>query len=50
MVFSGISTFYGKAEEAFKLLGIAPELIFVGGVEYWEGMTFVYFCCEKIEK
>ena len=41
MAFYGISTFYGKTAEAFKLLGIAPEFIFVGGVEYWEGMTFV---------
>ena len=26
-VFYGISTFYGKNAEAFKLLGIAPEFI-----------------------
>ena len=28
-VFYGISTFYGKNAEAFKLLGIAPEFIFL---------------------
>ena len=27
MFFYGISTFYGKNAEAFKLLGIAPEFI-----------------------
>ena len=27
MFFYGISTFYGKNAEAFKLLGVAPEFI-----------------------
>jgi len=29
IIFFDISTFYGKNAEAFKLLGIAPEFIFL---------------------
>jgi len=34
-VFYGISTFYGKNAEAFKLLGIAPGFIFDPVLEIW---------------
>ena len=34
-VFYGISTFYGKNAEAFKLLGIAPEFILLIRVQHY---------------
>ena len=37
--FNGISTFYGKNAEAFKLLGMAPEFIYF---PYFRGISFKF--------
>ena len=41
--FYGISTFYGKNAEAFKLLGIAPEFICFcqSGIDVDHGVSYV---------